>query len=262
MSCAFDERRLYELILVGFVLSNALAFVALLFVRAPYGRHFRGGWGPAVDATLGWMVMESPAALVFAACWLSAAPERRSSATGLAFLALWELHYVNRAFVFPFRRRGGQRRMPLAIVLLSVAFNVVNAYLNARWLFTLGPERPAGWMADPRFVLGATLFVSGAWINRRSDRILFALRRSGAALGEAYAIPRGALFRYVSCPNYLGEIVEWTGWALATFSPAGCAFALATASNLVPRAFAHHRWYRERFVDYPAERKAILPFLL
>jgi hypothetical protein len=35
-----------------------------------------------------------------------------------------------------------------------------------------------------------------------------------------------------------------------------------TAANLVPRAVAHHRWYRERFADYPAERKALVPFLL
>ncbi len=35
-----------------------------------------------------------------------------------------------------------------------------------------------------------------------------------------------------------------------------------TAATLVPRALAHHEWYRERFADYPPERRALVPFLL
>jgi hypothetical protein len=33
-------------------------------------------------------------------------------------------------------------------------------------------------------------------------------------------------------------------------------------ANLLPRALAHHRWYKQRFPEYPSERKAIFPFLL
>ena len=62
-------------------------------------------------------------------------------------------------------------------------------------------------------------------------------------------------------PNYLGEILEWTGWAVATWSLPGLMFALYTAANLVPRARANHKWYRETFRDYPPERKAVLPLL-
>jgi hypothetical protein len=66
----------------------------------------------------------------------------------------------------------------------------------------------------------------------------------------------------VSAPNYLGEIVEWSGWALATWSLAGLAFALYTTANLAPRALANHRWYRQQFPGYPPERRALLPHLL
>jgi protein-S-isoprenylcysteine O-methyltransferase Ste14 len=76
-----------------------------------------------------------------------------------------------------------------------------------------------------------------------------------------YKIPRGGAYNWVSCPNYLGEIVEWLGWALATWSFGGLAFAAYTAANLVPRALANHRWYQKRFPDYPVQRKAILPFV-
>jgi len=33
-------------------------------------------------------------------------------------------------------------------------------------------------------------------------------------------------------------------------------------ANLVPRAMAHHRWYRETFKDYPEGRRALIPYLL
>ena len=149
--------------------------------------------------------------------------------------------------------------MPLSIVLMSILFNLANGYLNARWIYTVGPARPDAWLVDPRFLGGIALFSLGWAINHQSDRILFNLRKPGEPGG--YKIPYGGFFTYVSCPNYLGELVEWTGWALCTFSPAGLAFAVASAANLVPRARTHHRWYREKFPDYPPERKAILPLL-
>ena len=256
-----DELDFYAVLFWGFAAAAALAFLALQFLSAPYGRHLRGGWGPKIDATLGWVVMEAPSPLTFLACWLVAEPARRFSATGLTFLVLWETHYVYRSFVFPFRRRGGTKEMPLFIVLMSIVFNLANGYLNARWLYTLGPERPFVWLADPRFLGGVALFAVGYAINRQSDRILLSLRTPGAPGGDGYRIPYEGLFRLVSCPNYLGEIVEWMGWALCTYSPAGLLFALGSAANLVPRARAHHRWYRERFRDYPSERKAIVPWI-
>jgi hypothetical protein len=88
------------------------------------------------------------------------------------------------------------------------------------------------------------------------------LRRLRAPGETGYAIPRGGLFELVSCPNYLGEIVEWIGWAVASASLAGLAFAVYTAANLAPRAIAHHAWYREKFPGYPGSRKALVPFLL
>jgi protein-S-isoprenylcysteine O-methyltransferase Ste14 len=103
------------------------------------------------------------------------------------------------------------------------------------------------------------LFAAGYALNRRSDRTLRTLRAPGET---GYRIPRGGGFRWVSSPNYLGEIVEWLGWALATWSPAGLAFAVYTAANLAPRAVDNHRWYREKFPDYPADRRALVPYVM
>jgi hypothetical protein len=57
------------------------------------------------------------------------------------------------------------------------------------------------------------------------------------------------------------EIIEWTGFALMSWSPAALALAFYTVANLAPRASAHLNWYRKKFSDYPSERKALIPHL-
>ena len=103
---------------------------------------------------------------------------------------------------------------------------------------------------------GAALFLVGFGINLWADNTLRGLRHPGET---GYKIPYGGLYRYISCPNYFGEIIEWIGWALATWSLPGLAFAVWTIANLAPRAWSHHQWYIKRFSEYPRERKALIP---
>src|SRR5262245_53390819 len=251
------EARFYDLLLVSWFALAAITALALFVVVAPYGRHVRGGWGPTIPSTAGWIVMEAPSAIAMIILW--AAGPRRSEPVTVVLAAGWIGHYVYRSFVFPLLRRGGSRPMPVAIALMAGVFNIGNAYLNGRWIFALGPERGVAWLADPRFVLGAVLFAAGFATHVRTDVLLARLRGPGET---DYKIPRGFLFEHVSCPNYLGEIVEWTGWALATWSLAGLSFVFWTLANLLPRALAHHRWYREKFPEYPPFRRAIVPWIV
>jgi len=239
----------------GILIAGACACVVLIWINAPYGRHNRPGWGPSIPHLLGWVLMESPALLVFLGVYL--AGDHRADAFPLVCLALWQIHYLNRTVVFPFRVKSKGKRMPLLIVALAATFNTANAYINARWVSHLG-EYGADWLTSAPFVIGIIVFVVGAGINHHSDHILFNLRKPGET---GYVIPRGGLYRYVSAPNYLGELIEWIGWAILTWSMAGLVFALFTASNLLPRAVANHRWYQETFPDYPPERRAVIPFL-
>jgi 3-oxo-5-alpha-steroid 4-dehydrogenase 1 len=249
------EREVFDVALWGVLVLSPLTWIALTQVTAPYGRHVRKGWGPQVSSKLGWVLMETPSAIGFAAIFLLG--ERWASAAPLILAALWLLHYAHRAWVFPFRRRASNRPMPLAIVGMGATFNCVNIYINGRWLSHFGVYETA-WISDPRLWIGSLLFLGGFAINVHSDQVLMNLRRSG---DSGYRIPRGGLYRWVSCPNYLGEVMEWAGWALAAWSLPGLAFALYTASNLIPRAVSHHRWYRKTFPDYPSERRAIVPLL-
>ena len=99
--------------------------------------------------------------------------------TGIVFLVLWEAHYLHRAFIYPFSLRGAARRMPLSVVSFGFFFNMMNGYLNGRYIFTFSGGYSVNWLGDPRFIIGAILFVTGFVINRQADQILRGLRKPG-----------------------------------------------------------------------------------
>ena len=248
------EARIHQCLAWGVIAIAVLTFGVLLRVTAPYGRHSRAGWGPTMPTRWAWVLMESPSVVVFVVVYWWG--EQRLAAAPLLLLGLWLLHYLNRTLVYPFRIRTDGKRTALLVVALAIAFNVTNAYLNARQLSHFGGY-PDDWLFTPQCLVGVALFLVGRHINMRADGMLIRLRERGGG----YHLPRGWLFRYVSCPNYLGEAIQWGGFALASWSLAAASFAIFTLANLVPRALAHHRWYRQHFADYPACRRAWLPWL-
>ncbi|MCU0447175.1 MAG: DUF1295 domain-containing protein [Microscillaceae bacterium] len=234
----------------------AVVFLVLQFVSAPYGRHTRQGWGTMIDNRWGWLIMEIISPIVL----LGTFWHYKTQNGGLTwfFVALWLGHYLNRSIVFPWRIRTNGKKMPLLIALFAGIFNSVNGFTNGFYLANYGYLYPNDWVFSLQFIVGVALFASGLAINWQADEVLLRLR---SATETGYKIPHGGLYRFVSCPNYLGEIIEWLGFALMTASPAAWVFWGWTVANLVPRAQANHNWYRHHFTDYPPKRKAILPFI-
>ncbi|MGA7305834.1 MAG: DUF1295 domain-containing protein [Rhodothermales bacterium] len=248
---------MYQTLLTIWIAAAVAAFVALLRIPAPYGRHRSERWGPTMFSALGWLAMELPSPIILTFFVLEG--QQIKTAVTWLFVALWWVHYINRSILYPLRIRGSGSRIPIAVVCMGFAFHVFNGYIVGSYFGENGPVYRFEWLSSPAFVIGSVLFLSGMWINLRSDGELIRQRRN--AHGR-YIIPRGGLFDYVSAPNYLGEIVEWLGFAVMTWSPAALAFAIWTAANLAPRAISHHKWYRETFPDYPEERKALVPFVV
>lgn len=201
-------------------------------------------------------------------------------------------HYLNRTFIFPMLIRGG-KPTPFSVFVMALCFCLVNGWVQARAL-TLHHTYPDAWLSDPRFVGGLALFASGMAINIHADLTLIGLRKPGES---GYRVPRGGAFELVSGANFLGECLEWTGFAIACWcaprrrvslcapqaaggwrgalSRAACcssslarrsfpaaAFALSVWCNIGPRAIQHHRWYLAKFEDYPKHRRALIPFLI
>ena len=243
------------IVYVWFVIA-ALTFIALQFLTAPYGRHTRGGWGPMINPKLGWMIMESPVVILM--FWYYFNGVQPTTLVGTVFLVMWQFHYIHRTYIFPLRMRSTDKRMPVSIVGSAVFFNIMNGYLQGHYLYDLASPYPNSWLMSPMFIVGAILFVVGFAINYQSDGILRNLRKPGES---GYKIPNGGCYRWISNPNYFGELIEWTGWAIATWSISGVLFVVWTAANLVPRAISNHAWYKEKFAEYPKARKAIVPFI-
>lgn len=239
------------------LIAAALVFVLLLFVSAPYGQHIRDKWGPNINNKAGWVIMELPTVVIYFILWIIG--ERPFEVISIVFLSIWMLHYCQRTFIFPLLIRG-KDPMPVTIMLFGFTFNGMNTYLQARWINSLAPSDfySINWLFTPQFLGGLAIFLAGYVINLHSDRIIRNLRKPGET---DYKVPYGGMFEYVSCPNYLGEITEWLGWMILTWSFSGLVFVVWTFANLAPRARTHHRWYKEKFEDYPKKRKRLIPFI-
>ncbi|MGB1580364.1 MAG: 3-oxo-5-alpha-steroid 4-dehydrogenase [Nevskiales bacterium] len=241
---------------------SVLTFLGTLFKTNAYGRHMQGSEKFTLPALPAWLLFECPQWWSFALTFWGLTwyfSDVAPSITAILLFTLWQSHYLYRSIIYPLRMRDRAKRFPLSGVVFGFAFNAVNGFVNGFAVLTAAHLFGSDWLSDPRFIAGLLIAASGWWINFKADGILINLRQPGET---GYKIPQGGMFKYVSSANYFGEIVLWCGWALMCFTPAGLVFALFTIANLLPRALSHHRWYREKFPDYPAERKAIIPGVL
>ncbi len=248
---------LYNTLLIAVFIFIPMALIGTYFINGDYGRFSTGKSRLPINVRLGWVLMESPACLIFLYCFIIG--DNRSW-TAFILLFMWQLHYFHRSFIYPFQikvRPGAS--MSLQIFGTGGVYCAINGYLNGSLVGDLGEHLTNEWLTDPRFILGILIFAFGFWLNKYSDQQLLALRKNNI---EGYQIPYGGGFKWVTMPNYLGEIFTWTGFAMASWSLAGLSFVLFTAANLIPRALANHRWYKEEFPKYPTDRKAIFPKIL
>lgn len=234
----------------------AVPVFALSFkVRDITGRIGGGGWGKHIDARWGWFWMELPALATFPAIYFAGG---NLYPVGNVAVALWLAHYGHRTLVWPLVVLKPGATIPSGMWISGAAFNVINGGLLGAYL-VVAPQLGDAWLSDPRFLAGGVLMISGACLNLWSDYRLLALRRGG---GHRRVMPNGGAFNLCCCPNLLGEIIEWIGFALLTWCLPALAFALWTMANLVPRSLWRRSWYRANFPDFPKKRAALIPGVL
>ena len=94
---------MYEILINLWISLGVITFFTLLLVSAPYGRHFRSGWGPRLPKKIGWIIMESPALYLM---WIYFYfYDGFSNEVLVFFLFLWSVHYFNRSIIFPLRKK-------------------------------------------------------------------------------------------------------------------------------------------------------------
>ena len=250
---------LFIVALVGLVI-----FVSLYYVDAGYGKMRSEKWGPAINNKIGWFLMEMPVFLIVLYLWIISPYTITRHAPYWVFLLIFEFHYFQRSFVFPFLLKG-KGQMPVVIMLLSVIWNLMNGYIQGFWLFHLAPKYypelyTIEWLYDPRFIIGTVIFFAGWIINMHSDHVIRNLRKPG---DTNHYLPKKGLYKYVTSANYLGEITEWFGFAILTWSFAGLLFWWFSCCNLVPRANSIYLKYEQEFPDEFDRKKLkrIIPFI-
>lgn len=258
----FFNNLLFIMALVGLVV-----FIALYFVDAGYGKMRTEKWGPAINNKIGWCLMEAPVFIVVLFLYLRSIHLYGGvtrNAPYWVFLLIFEAHYFQRSFIFPFIMKG-QSKMPLVIMGLSVLWNLINGYVQGYWLFHIAPNyKPelytASWLTDPRFIVGTCIFIAGMIINLHSDYVIRHLRKPG---DTNHYLPKKGLYKYVTSANYFGEITEWLGFAILTWSTAGLLFFWFSCCNLVPRANSIYHKYEEEFPEEFNRKKLkrIIPFI-
>ncbi|KAL7541921.1 hypothetical protein ACHAXR_011366 [Thalassiosira sp. AJA248-18] len=319
MVATHEQIQLHQLLSWLFLLTSLPTYIVTrYFIVAPFGRHapsrqndkrneqsnYPWWYGPTFNARFSWVFFESPNLIWSCFFWywcdpkilfLDSSEESQRAismddknlqiSTNLILAALFTLHYLNRAIIYPLRMNSNSQKVPLVVTACASLVTLWNGYLQCFYLAEIEKYAPLSLsltMGNMQHWAGISLFFVGMGINVHSDGVLRNLRRYGPT-GKSvqkqqlkqqetmkhthnipYYIPYSPFFTYISCPNLAGEILEWFGFALASrFSLPSVAFFVYTASNLVPRAIAHHEWFLNKFDDYPVERKwALIPFIV
>ncbi len=246
-----------------------VVFVSLYFVNAGYGQFTSSKLGKSINNKVAWFLMEFPIFLAMIIIWLCS--PHRFDLVPMIFLLIFEIHYFQRSIIFPWLMKGKSSKMSLAVMFMGISFNILNAMMQGYWIFfesykanyhVLGLSyTDIAWLWSPQFIIGVCLFFLGFYVNLRSDYIIRHLRKDDN--DTKHYLPHGFLFEYVTSANYLGELMEWLGFAILTWSISGLVFFIWTFANLVPRANALYKNYKVEFgPEMEAKKlKRIFPFV-
>lgn len=189
----------------------------------------------------------------------------RASTLGVSKLAacagaLWSVHFVRRTWESAFVHRYSKPSIGPSDYLTEYAYYWgFGAWIA--WSVTAPSARVLPLLVQ---ALGLLIFVCAETANAHAHRVLRDLRAPGSGQRQ---IPRGFVFRRLSCPHYFFEILSWVGFNLVTGTRAGLAFMLVGAGILSAWAHTRHAAYRKEFDGqdgrelYPTERRALVPFL-
>ncbi|XP_062054803.1 polyprenol reductase isoform X2 [Lepus europaeus] len=187
----------------------------------------------------------------------------------LVLVCVW-LHSARRLFECCFVSVFSPAAMHLVQYCFGLAYYVLlgltvlsQAPLDGHHVYVIGKNllRQARWF----HILGVLMFVWSSAHQYKCHVILGNLRRNkaGVVIHCNHRIPFGDWFEYVSCPNYLAELLIYVSMAV-TFGLRNLTWWLVIAYVFCSQtlsAWLSHKFYRSKFVSYPKHRKAFLPFL-
>ena len=167
------------------------------------------------------------------------------------------LHFVKRELETLYVHRFSAATMPAKNIFKNCAHYWLLAGANiAYWCY-----RPDPSTAAPSSIyitsIGVVLYLLGELANLSTHMTLRSLRSSG---GKERGIPRGLGFGLVTCPNYMFEIMAWTGITLVSWSWSTVLFVLVAVGQMGVWAGGKEKKYRREFGDrYKKKQSVMLP---
>ncbi len=174
-------------------------------------------------------------------------------------MSLITLHFVKRELETLFVHRFSAATMPAFNVFKNSAYYWLLAGLNVAY-WTYAPSAAAAGVAGwtPLLALGAALFAVGELGNLWAHLVLQGLRATGT---KTRGVPQGWMFRLVTCPNYMFEVIAWAGLCAVTMSWSTVLFTVVGIAQMAAWAKKREMRYRKEFDHYEKHRYVVLPGL-
>lgn len=167
-------------------------------------------------------------------------------------------HFIKRELETLFVHRFSNATMPIHRLPVNCAhYWILSGVLIAYYLFHPKYQPPINNVAINLTLSG--LMVLFELLNLQTHLVLRNLRARGS---KVRGIPNGWGFNYVSCANYMWEILAWMSFCIMINCLTGWIFLIAASLQMFEWALKKHRNYRKEFKNYPPARTALIPFVI
>ena len=174
---------------------------------------------------------------------------------------MFTAHFLKREIETIMIHRFGNDTMPLRNIFKNSGYYWAFAFWIA--FVTMHPLYTPPSCKSAR-TIGPILFAVSELLNLKAHIDLRNLRPAGTRIRQ---VPRGILFKFISCPNYLFEILSWVAFTMASQSVAAACFTVVGAAQMTVWAIQKHKRYRKEFNGedgrelYPRNRRILIPFI-
>lgn len=181
------------------------------------------------------------------------------STSQLLAAAMIELHFLKREYETLFIHRFSLATMPLFNIFKnSFHYWALSGAWLAYWIYAPNSYTALSTPLTQKLdILGLVLYIFGEVSNFHTHITLSKLRSKG---GTERGIPKGYGFSWVTCPNYLFEMIAWTGVLCVTRSTATVLFMVVAIVQMQLWAVKKEKALRAEFPkEYRRKRYAIIP---
>lgn len=249
---------------VGWALVASLGVPPLLYLterlglgRLGYGKFVDGAARRTVPSRIGMCVLYLPSLVLCPLVFVALG--HPGTVWHYLVMGMISLHFTKRLAEVLFVHRYSGVMNVSAVVVSSAVYTSTTVVLAGIAALLVPATLVESGAFTPWYRLGVTAFCVGLVGNAYHHRVLATLRPSG---GTGYGFPRRGLFRWVSCPHYLFEVVTWLGLALVFHHVAAWIALGGIAGYLAARSDTTRTWYREHMgASVPAGWKRVVPLL-